>query len=240
MDTKFLLVRFAPGAAGKALVTCLGTHPEIASWNTTSMSELEYAKTRYNGNFDSWLDVEPTNPWNFQKYVSAMYPRGDDLEYLEIDFPNLFIPTLWQKSYTARFMENYFCINIKVDKEALKWYHRSRWQKQFSAEKRGDTYFITQHQHRPSYSVGNFDNQYIIETKNLHAFIRENVINYSYINDINNSAILPGMVINLSELLHQDRFFESLTRIQKNLNIQAHDWTESMEIWKHWRSLHGY
>lgn len=236
---RFLLIKFPPGAAGKMLVTCLGTHSEIASWNTTNFSELDYAKSRYTGNFDNWLDAEPTNPWKFQKYVSAMYPRGDDIDQLDINFPNLWIPTLWQKTYTARFMQNYFCVNINVDKNSLKWYRKSRWKKQFSVEKNKNTYIITQHQHRPSYAVGNFNNQYKIKTNNLYRFIKENIIDYPIVDHLNNNA-LQGVSVNLSDMLYQDSFFKILQKIQKQMNIGKHDWSESIEIWKHWRSLHDY
>lgn len=240
-DTKFLLIRFAPGSAGKMLIACLGTHPAIASWNTSTESNLEWAKKCYPGNFDSWLDTEPQNPWGLQKYVSAEYERGDNLEYLEIDFPDKWIPIIWHKNYLASFIKQHHAINIIIDKKSKRWYHRSRWKKQFSVERLSDGYQITQHQHRPKYTVGNFNNQYIVQVKNLYSFIKDNVINYPVKQRfLEIEEQLPGTTILLSELLDEAEFKKSLDKIAMDMGLAKNNWNEAITIWKYWRSKHAY
>ena len=240
-DTKFLLIRFAPGAAGKILIACLGTHPEIASWNNTTLTNLEWVKKCYPGDFGSWLDTEPQNPWGLQKYVSAEYKRGDELENLEIEFPDQWIPTIWHKNYLASFMKQHHAINIIIDNISARWYHRSRWKKQFTAVCLNGGYQITQHQHRPNYTVGNFNNQYNIQITNLYSFIKDNVINYSIKKRfLKADEQMPGTSILLSELLTEDGFRRSLNKISQDLKVSENDWSEAIAIWKYWRSKHEY
>lgn len=240
-ETKFLLIRFAPGAAGKILIACLGTHPEIASWNNTLSTNLEWIKKCYPGDFKSWLDNEPQNPWGLQKYVSAEYERGDKLERLEIDFPNKWITMIWHKNYIADFMKKYHIVNIIIDKPSVRWYHRSRWRKHFTAKKMNNYYQITQHQHRPTYAVGKFNNQYIVKVINLFSFIKKNVINYPIKQRfLKTEDQMAGTMILLSDLLREDGFKDSLNKISSDLKLASFDWNEAVAIWRHWRSLHEY
>lgn len=240
-ETKFLLIRFAPGAAGKMLIACLGTHPEIASWNNTPSTNLEWVKKCYPGDFDSWLDTEPQNPWGLQKYVSAEYERGDKLEHLEIDFPDKWIPIIWHKNYLPAFIKQHHAINIIIDQTSVRWYHKSRWKKQFSVERLDDVYQITQHQHRPNYVVGNFNNQHIVHSTNLYSFIKDNVINYSLKKRfLKAEEQMPGSTILLSDLLCEDGIKNSLGKISLDMGLTTNDWSEAIAIWKYWRSKHAY
>lgn len=238
---KFLLVRFAPGAAGKMLITCLGTHPEIASWNTTNKSDLAWAKECYTGNFDAWLDSEPQTPWQIKKFISAIYPRGDDLESIPIKFPNLWIPIVWQKNYPAKFMKTYQVVNILLDKTSMRWYHKSRWRKQFSIDQVDDKVVVTQHRHRPTYQVGNFNNVYKLEVTNLRKFIKDNVINY-YVKHqfLRVEDQIAGTNIFLSELLNEQGLEKSLRRIGNDLRLKEFNWEEAKLIWQYWKKLHNY
>ncbi len=239
--TKFLIIRYAPGAAGKILICLLGCHPEIASWNNSNLSNHNWAKIVFKKDFENWLNREPKNPWNMQQYVSATYSRGDDIDELPIDFSEKWIPITWHKNYLGKFIKKYHTINIIINKSGARWYHRSRWKKHFKVEKNNSNFLIYQQQHRNSYQIQNFNNQYIIEVKNLFSFIKNNVINYKEnFNFLTDDDLKPSSNIFLSDLLSWSTTKKSLEKISIDLDLSEFNWEEVKDIWNHWRSMHDY
>lgn len=242
-NTNFLLISYAPGAAGKMLISLLGHHPQIASWNNTQDSEEVWFKKHFNGELDNWMNTEPQCPWPISKYVSAMYNRGDEIDTLPIEFPkNKLVPIIWHKLYPPKFAKKYKSIVILVDKKSKKWYHRSRWFKHFNYEKQPIGYKIYKLQHRPTYQFGNFDNQYIEYTDNIFSFIKENVFEYDQLrvySDQNNFD-KKNVFINLSDLLYKDRIIECLENMTEQLDLDKFNWNSVMPLWQHWRNLHNY
>lgn len=242
-DTNFLLIKYPPGAAGKMLISLLGHHPQIASWNNTQDTDEVWFKKHFCGHLNNWMDVEPQCPWEISKHVSAMYPRGDELEKLPIEFPdNLLVPINWHKVYPPRFAKKYKSIVIIVDKKSQKWYHRSRWLKHFNCEKQNQGYKIYKLQHRPTYQFGNFNNQYVEYTNNIFDFLKQNVIDYDqkkFFSNQNN-FIDETVFINLSSLINEDCVVECFNKITKDLNLNSYDWHTAMPLWRHWRELHNY
>jgi len=242
-DTNFLLIKFPPGAAGKMLISLLGYHPQIASWNNTQDSEEVWFKKHFNGELNNWMNTEPQSPWPISEYVSAMYTRGDETDNLPIQFPkNVFVPIIWHKLYPPKFAKKYKSVVILVDKKSRKWYHRSRWLKHFNYEKQAQGYKIYKLQHRPTYQFGNFDNQYIEYTDNIFSFLKQNVINYDQKKIYSSQSNFSNetVFINLSDLLENNSAIECLNKITQNLNLDTFNWNSVMPLWQHWRNLHKY
>jgi len=243
MTSNFLLVRYAPGSAGKMFIGLLGMHPEIANWNTDSITQIKWFKRHFQKDLSKWLYNEPQNPWQMQKYFSAVYPRGDDLQELPINLPDQWIPVVWQKNYTADFIKNFFSINICIDKQSVKWYHRTRWKKQFSCNKVNNEFEIIQHQHRPSYQVKNFNNQYKITVKSVYTFIKKEIVNYELKKNFLEDSIInlsPGYNLKLSDLLEWETCKKNLYTLQEQLQLQSYNWNNAKECWHWWKNLHEY
>ena len=241
--TKFLLIKFPPGAAGKMLISLLGHHPEIANWNVTDLSNFEWFYKCFQNNLNSWMDHEPQSPWPISYYVSAIYPRGDDLTSLPIDFPqSYYVPIIWHKLYPPKFAKNYKSIVVLVDKQSTNWYYRSRWKKHFICKKQNDQFKIYKLQHRPTYQFGNFENNYIEYTKNLCSFIKQNVVNYDQkiIYSQKKNFLNDDVIINLSDLLNKDKIVDCLNKITSQLKLSDFDWHSVLPLWQHWRNLHNY
>ena len=117
----------------------------------------------------------------------------------------------------------------------------SRWRKQFSIDQVDDKVVVTQHRHRPTYQVGNFNNVYKLEVTNLRKFIKDNVINY-YVKHqfLRVEDQIAGTNIFLSELLNEQGLEKSLRRIGNDLRLKEFNWEEAKLIWQYWKKLHNY
>lgn len=241
--TDFLLIKFPPGAAGKMLISLLGHHPQIASWNNTQDSEEVWFKKHFCEQLDNWMNTEPQSPWPISKYVSAMYTRGDNIDNLPIKFPeDVHVPIIWHKLYPPRFAKKYKSIVILVDKQSQKWYHRSRWLKHFNYKEQPVGYKIYKLQHRPTYQFGNFDNQYIEYTGNIFKFLKQNVVNYDQKKIYSNQDNFDNetVFINLSDLINETNVVNCLNKITKALELNNFNWNSVMPLWTYWRNLHKY
>ena len=241
--TNFLLIKFPPGAAGKMLISLLGYHPEIQSWNNTNLSCHDWFYKCFQDNLESWMENEPQSPWPISRYVSAMYPRGDELTSLPIDFPQAsYVPVVWHKLYPPNFVKDFKSVVILVDQQSTNWYHRSRWKKHFICEKQHNQFKIYKLQHRPSYQFGNFENNYVEYTKHLCSFIKKNVVNYDQkiIYSQKRNFLNDDVVINLSELLDEGKIINCLNKITKQIKLSNFDWSLVLPLWQHWRNLHNY
>lgn len=239
----FLLIKFTPAAAGKLLISLLGNHPQIASWNNTQDSEETWFKKHFVEDLNNWTNTEPQSPWPVSRYVSSLYPRGDELTSLPIDFPkNLYVPVIWHKLYPPRFAKKFKSIVILVDKDSKKWFRRSRWKKHFNCEIENNRYKIYNMQHRPQIQIKNFDNTYIEYTNNLFGFIKERVFNYDQLEIYSdkNNFYNEDVFINLSDLINEDLLIDCLNKITEELNLDSYNWNTVMPLWKHWRGLHNY
>ena len=239
---KWLLIRYAPGSAGRMLASLLSTHPEIASWNNTDYDDLLWFKNCYPGNFDKWMVDEPYDSWKLNQYISAKYPRGDNLDSLPITLPQMWLPFVWHKEYVAKFMTNYFTINIELDPPSHRWYHKSRWKKNFRCKKTATGYTVYNLSHAPNPNIQlqqKFDNQYEINIENLHGWLKHNIINAQEKQKfLGNNNIKPGVAVKLSDLLVDPR--PVLHNIANQLCIDKHNWDVAYQMWVHWKKLHNY
>jgi hypothetical protein len=241
--TNFLLIKYPPGAAGKMLVALLGNHPQIASWNKTQDSEEIWFKKHFHGQLNNWMNTEPQCPWPISCYVSSLYPRGDELTSLPINFPkNLYVPILWHKLYPPNFAKNFKSIVILVDKDSKKWFRRSRWKKHFNCEIENNLYKIYNMQHLPSVQIKNFNNSYIEYTDNLFGFIKEKVFRYDQLEIYSSKKNFynENVFITLTDLIHEDSIIKCLDKITKELNLNSYNWNTVLPLWQHWRNLHNY
>ena len=242
-DTNFLLIKFPPGAAGKMLISLLSQHPQIASWNNSTDSDEVWFKKHFDGQLANWVHNEPQCPWPISRYVSSLYPRGDELTTLPINFPaNLYVPILWHKLYPPNFAKNFKSIVILVDKDSKKWFRRSRWKKHFNCKIENNLYKIYNMQHLPSAQIKNFNNTHIEYTDNLISFIKERVFGYDQLEIYSDKSNFYNetVFINLSDLIFKDRIIGCLERITEDLNLNSHNWDTVMPLWQHWRNLHNY
>ena len=243
--TKWLVVHYAPGAAGRLLICYLGTHPQIASFNQSEQSHIDWFKSTYDVelkySFRNWTNLEPYEPWGIKKYVSSKYPRGDNIDSVAIDLPNKWIPLVWHKDYTAKFMKRYYAVNIVNDPDSLTWFHKSVWRKLFHAIKNDKGYLIYDQSHRPKDAMTiKFDNQYELQVKNLHTFIKERIINNpDNIKFRKKNRFAQGIDINLTDLSSSNPK-PMLDKIVADMGLDKFDWHEAQQMWSHWQSLHDY
>jgi len=199
--SKFLVVRFSPGAAGKFFSTLLQLSRSVNSWE----SELEQAKKsqdyraiqywfskKFNSDFANWLKNEPEIPYQTD-FVSNRFNRGDDigfdqaLSYLDSDpvFQEHYandkkIVLILNKSTIPAWLHNKATVvNLVLDDTKIKhWVYRARYKKQFLKVDEG---FIIKQEH-PDYChpkravlAKQFNNEKIF-TGSLFGFLRKYIV----------------------------------------------------------------
>lgn len=149
---KFVIVRFAPGSAGKFCSILLQLSPQVNAWdpeldqfkyNPTKV--LDYFKSKFTRNFRDWQKNEPEIPYQTQ-FVSNRFSRGDDighdqaLEHLKNDD---YFNSHYQNSKKIILISNKSrvpdwihqrsdIVNIYIDTIAIKkWVQKARYFKLF-------------------------------------------------------------------------------------------------------------
>lgn len=149
---RFLILRFAPGAAGNMISSLLQCSPEITHWDPDCQSKkpqvnwLEYFQRVFPDDMKKWVYHEPVSKlsWGTREIFSAKYPRGDDLgtdEFLDREAASCnkfyhenkragrYLPIFWHKPNMASYFVNSKCVIISLDRASLRWFDHAVYHK---------------------------------------------------------------------------------------------------------------
>jgi hypothetical protein len=264
MIPNFVIVRFAPGAAGRFLITMLMGSDDVAHYDSnckTIKEKLNYLKTSFTKDLDRWLLTEPSDKlaWGIT-FVSNKYPRGNNLSISEFEalskehctpwyFENvalgkkIIIP--WNKSAIPVFYKG-ASISIIIDKPSKRWFHRAHWIKHYGLIngkihlKENDP---AVHRAPLDKIVRQFNNP-IYSNEKFISFVKKNVVGTD-INklfyDINNLEHANNDIsINLSSLLNESQCLNVINNLCIQLRLKLIDQTYLKEGFNHWRNLHSF
>ena len=214
--------------------------PNIES-NKTDEKCLNYIKRKYTHILHNWLKFEP-NPadaWNLH-FISAMYPRGDNLTIDEFTSEaqesatehfwdsvdkNKLIGLCWHKNSVTEYIQDSKNILIEVDPSSIKWLHRANWYKHHKIEN-NQIHLLT---HNPAYNpamsryYSKFNNPVYVDEHPIN-FIKKNIINCpvkKQFVDSNNFKHIPNLeIIKLSDILVEDAFIYGVNKIIKEFQLE--------------------
>jgi hypothetical protein len=264
MISNFIIIRFAPGAAGRFLSTMLMGSDDVAHYDPnckTIEEKLNYLKNSFTQDLDRWILIEPSDKlaWGIT-FVSNKYPRGDDLSITQFEslskihctpwyFENIalgkkiIIP--WNKSNIPSFYKG-TSISIIIDKPSRRWFHRAHWIKHYGIVngkihlKENDP---SLHREPLNKIVSQFNNP-IFSNEKFIRFVRENVIDSKISKlfcDIKNLEYSENDVsINLSSLLNESQCINVINNLCTQLKLKSIDQTYLKEGFNHWRNLHSF
>lgn len=152
---KFLILRFAPGAAGNMLAGFLQCSPEVAHWDPTQQlqkpnnSWAHYFQQVFTSDLSRWVYNEPSAQlqWGTRKIFSAKYPRGNDISlktFLELEQSqctlyyhqqkksNRYLPIFWHKQIMPEYFQNSRSLIIKIDNSSLRWFDHAVFYKHYN------------------------------------------------------------------------------------------------------------
>lgn len=264
----FLLVRYAPGGAGRFLMSTLMASKSIAHFdlkiecNKTDQKCLTYIKNRFTTNLNDWLKKEP-NPvdaWNLH-FISSKYSRGESLsehEFVENALAdgtehfqnsinqNKLISLSWLKATEPEYFIKAKNIIILIDPGSIKWLHRANWYKHYAAAEKGIHVKIND----PVYynnSMGAYAKKFnnpMYCTDHPYNFIKNNIIGCEFkkvFSDSDNFKNLHNKCfINLSDILVEDSFVDIIGRISNDINIDNIDQDFLKSAHRHWINCHSF
>lgn len=268
-DPRFLVTRYANGSAGKFFLTLMMSSRSVAHFdsdveqNKTSIACYDYVRSHFVKETSQWLKYEPkhSDAWNLHQ-VSTNYARGDELtssEFLKIsknDATQHFwnsvaskklVPFAWHKSSVPDFFKYSKFITIIIDPDAVKWFHRARWYKQYGLINNA----IHVKEQDPSYNspklksyYDQFGAKYLIN-QSPYSFIKENIINdpkKKLFQDTNAFINQPvdQTFVNLSDILHIDRCIKKVIQICNKFNIDLIPEKLIVDSHAHWLSCHHF
>ena len=220
---KFLIIRFAPGAAGNLISSLLQCSKEVAhlseEWQSLKpdVNWLRYFQQVFKPNYRNWTEIEPTAyfNWGTKSIFSSKYDRGNNLSiddvfnlekihcsdyYFASKQQGLMQPIFWNKNVMPAYFYNSSSVTINIDKESLRWYDRSRYKKHFVVSPNADKSVTVEHcEHKPSLAVNtnyHYHNEYISTYPSFKTFVREKIINYSFRNNFLNLSNVQEWPIN--------------------------------------------
>ena len=260
---RFLLVRYAPGSAGKFLMSLLMCSKDVAHYDPfvkTDKDMLDYITNSFPKEIGLWLKKEPSDAlaWNIN-FVSNKYPRGDDLD--DETFWNLceerctpwfhecvsagkriMIP--WHKETIPSFYEG-DVVTIYLDKDSLGWFARAVWAKHHGCVdgkihlKDHDPEF-----YRGDKSVYSKYNNPIYTDEGFVSFTRREIYRSPkalLFSDRSRLGIIDHQVmIDLKDVLNKDNLKLSIKMICEKLQIAQVDPDIISQGFDHWISCHEF
>jgi len=265
---KFLIFRFAPGAAGNFVSSMLQCSPEVAHMSSEEQSNkpnnnwIQYFKKVFHDDLANWTYKEPSSVYNWgtKNIFSQKFARGNDLtidqfhkletKYCSKHYHNaktdgLFIPIFWHKNIMPGYFANSVSVTIDIDnKFAQRWFHRARYNKHYNVNVTETGIEVDIMENRPDYQVAGFYNPTSIQFANLYEFVREEIIkdkfrqNFINLQNVTEWSI-PNITINLSDVLSTS-FVNVYYSICAQYNITPLTPTiEVIKLHEHWMNCHN-
>jgi len=265
---KFLIFRFAPGSAGNFVSSMLQCSPEVAHMSSKEQSNkpnnnwIQYFKTVFHNDLANWTHKEPSSVYNWgtKNIFSQKFDRGDDLtveKFLKLEKEycteyyhrakdaGLFIPIFWHKNHMPDYFANSITVTIDIDnKFAQRWFHRARYNKHYNVRANKHGIEVDIMENRPNYQVGGFNNPTSKQYRNLHQFVRQEIIKDVFRQNFVNSQnvtewSIPNITINLSDILSKT-FVNEYHCICGHYNLTPLTHTiEVIELQKYWINCHN-
>ena len=265
---KFLIFRFAPGAAGNFVSSMLQCSPEVAHMSSKEQSNkpnnnwIQYFKTVFHNDLANWTHKEPSSVYNWgtKNIFSQKFDRGDDLtvgKFLKLEEEycteyyhrakdtGLFIPIFWHKNHMPKYFANSITVTIDIDnKFAQRWFHRARYNKHYNVRANKHGIEVDIMENRPNYQVEGFDNPIWKQYSNLYNFVRQEIIKdtvrQNFIGLQNVQAWhIPNITINLSDIL-SNAFIDQYHRICSFYKLTPlKDTITVMQLQEHWINCHN-
>ena len=264
---KFLIFRFAPGAAGNFVSSILQCSPEVAHMSPgrehskPNVDWISYFKSVFNNDLANWTHNEPSSiyNWGTKNIFSQKFDRGNKLttqEFLNLEkihctghyryakSQQLYIPIFWHKNYMPKYFANSVSVTIDINnKFAQRWFHRARYCKHYNVSKQNGKIVTKIMENRPDYQVGGFDNPTTKQFNSLRQFVQNEIIDDPFrTNFLNCQNVqrwnIPNIDINLSSIL-TDKFINDYHRICGFYNLTPiRDTIVAMELHQHWLGCH--
>jgi hypothetical protein len=270
LNPDFLVVRYAPGAAGKFLTSLLMASHSVAHFdkniehNKNSTQCIDYFHQHFPNVIGDWLKYEPkhTDAWNLN-FLSMTYPRNDTLSQLEFNkmavdngsqyfwesvTQNKLIPWTTNKNTVPDFFKYSKFVTILIDEKSVKWYHRAKWYKHYAIEygriynKTSDPQFHSQTMHQ-YYEKFKHENKIFVD-ESFQSFVRTNIIKnpikYIFMDKSNFNQPVDQVFVNLSDLLSVEKCIEAVNQICKEFSLYPVPRDVIIEGHRHWASCHDF
>jgi hypothetical protein len=264
---KFLIFRFAPGAAGNFVSSMLQCSPEVAHMSSEEQSNkpnnnwIQYFKKVFHNDLANWTHKEPSSvySWGTKNIFSQKFNRGNKLSvkqferlenqhctdaYHDAKQKKLYIPIFWHKNHMPVYFANSATVTIDIDnKFAQRWFHRARYNKHYNVSRNKHGVQVDIMENRPNYQVAGFTNPNAKQFSTLHQFVREEITNdvfrQNFISLQNiTSWNIPNVNIKLSDIL-TDKFVNQYHRICGFYNLTPiRDTIEVIKLQEHWANCH--
>jgi hypothetical protein len=199
---KFLIVRFAPGAAGNMISSLLQCSPEVAHWSEEQQNKkpchdwMEYFTQVFPKDINKWLYHEPIGKlqWGTRNIFSAKYERGNSLtveKFLELEeklctpyyhqqkLEQKYLPIFWHKKFMPAYFANSRSIIIHLDRKSVRWFDHAVYHKHHQiVESTKDYINVRLLENRPEIIVKGFQQQVEYEKRwpNFRQFVKERII----------------------------------------------------------------
>jgi hypothetical protein len=263
----FLLVQYAPGGAGKFLISLLMGSRDVAHFdpiinqNKTIAGCISYIEKHFTKQIGDWLKHEPRNidAWNLH-FISTKYSRGHDMSYdqfmslAEQEASPYFweqvaeekvIVTPWHSTVIPEFYKGSKIITIIIDNSTEKWFNRAVWAKLYGIKdgkihlKMNDPDF-----NPPMQQYFKKFNNPIYTDDRFFKFAKEKILKDPFkIKYMDQNNFVPDVnraFINLSDLLSVDSCVTNVNRVCQELNIAPISEEIIRNGQMHWASCHTF
>jgi hypothetical protein len=264
---KFLLVQYAPGSAGKFLMSLLLGSNNVAHFDPVVDQDktidrcISYILQHFKQPIGDWCKYEPhhNSSWNLH-FVSTKHSRGDDLSYRQFmahaqqEASEYFweqvanekiITVAWHKTYIPEYYADSKIITILIDKKAEKWFHRALWLKLYGCKdgkihlKMNDAEF---NPHMQQY-FKKFNNP-MYSDEPFFSFVKREILKnqfkkeYTDKNNFDNNIFRS--FVNLSDLLTVESCVATVNRICRELDFVSVPEEIVRSGHAHWVSCHNF
>lgn len=266
MLENILVLSYPEGAAGKLLCTALMRSVALSHWdsqvehNKDDDTCLEYVRSHFTNNLRYWLNNEPdhSQAWGLSKFISSKYKRGEALSKQEFESEckqhatehfhysiaqNKLCLYVWNKSYDIAIFNVCKKVTILIDKPAESWFDYALWNKHYTVE--GDKVKFLAHD-----TASNKNNVNIVKKFNNPTYSQKSVAD-TYDEHITNNADKKlfsnksqfahrknNVCVNLSDLLDQNKFVDTVNNIVEYHAIAPINSTYVKLVHKHWLQCH--
>jgi len=205
---KFLIIRFAPGAAGNFVSSILQCSQSIAHWSQQQELQkpnnnwLEYFINVFPQKLDEWIYKEPIGQlnWGTRRIFSQKYQRGNNLtveEFLqqEATYCNeyyhcqkqkeLWLPIFWHKNHMPEYFKNSTTVTIHLDQPSLRWYDHCVYYKHHQIFKQDSAgIHVRLLENRPDFVLPEFKNtaEYEKIYPTFKLFVQDRILNNEFKN----------------------------------------------------------